>query len=113
MRLFENAFHTGINFDNTKTCEFSEENINKAIEKIISFDEEDRRRIEKANCERQVSAIKFSQWLHNQNDVPDNIKDLSDYLTLGVPVPPEMAKKFDAYVGRYNEFLALRERGKK
>lgn len=69
---------------------------------MMKWDEEDNKRIEKARCKQQVSMIKFSQWLHNQDDVPDNIKVMSDYLTLGVPVSPEMAKKFDVYMERYN-----------
>jgi len=113
MLLFENNFHDGIDFSNMKTSALSEENISKCIKKIMEFDDEDRRRIDKANCEKQVSAIEFSQWLCKQDDIPEKINVLSDYLTLGVPVPPELAKLFDHYIARYNAFLELKKRRRK
>ena len=111
--LFENNSHDGIDFSNIKTSTLSEENLNKCIDQVIKWDDEDRRRIEKDNLRQQVSMIHFSEWLYRQDDVSEAIKMISNYLTLGVPVHSEFAKQFDPYIERYNAFLELKKRRRK
>jgi uncharacterized NAD(P)/FAD-binding protein YdhS len=49
-----------------------------------------------------ITMDKFSKWLKQQSDVPEQIKRDSEILTAGMPMPQWFADKFTPYLEKYN-----------